>query len=95
MEVYEEGLVIGLDVYDGDFKNDNRHGHGTMTYSDGDVYVGGWLYDYKSGQGNMTFKNGDTYEGDYMNDKPHGRGKYKCAGSCEFYDGQYSDGGRK
>jgi len=73
------------DVYDGEWKNNEKHGKGKMTYGkDGDVhkkykngvYEGHWINDQKWGEGKMTYtKNGRerVWEGPWkfdQKDKP-------------------------
>ena len=69
------------DVYDGEWKNNEKHGKGTMTYGkDGDVhkkyingvYEGDWINDQKWGKGKMTYTKNDrksVYEGKWAFDK--------------------------
>jgi len=39
--------------YEGEYKNGNRHGAGSMYMPDGNVYVGSWENDQKHGIGNL------------------------------------------
>ena len=49
--------------YVGEFKNGEKHGHGTLTYKKGkykgDKYVGKWKYDVFHGKGTYTFSEGN------------------------------------
>merc|ERR1719296_160979 len=36
--------------YTGEWKNDERNGLGTYTWTSGDKYIGGWKYDNQNGQ---------------------------------------------
>jgi len=38
-------------IYGGDWRDDIRHGHGTLTYPDGRKFVGEWPNGKKHGQG--------------------------------------------
>ena len=62
------------DIYIGDFKNNKRHGHGTLTSDDGTQYVGKWADNKFNGQGMETYPNGDKYIGEFKNNKRHGQG---------------------
>ena len=55
------------EMYEGDWKNDNKHGKGTIifiigkiTYNDGESYDGDWLDDKKHGHGNSLFNDRNT-----------------------------------
>ena len=37
-------------MYEGEFKDDKRHGHGTFSYFSGDRYEGDWVEDKRHGQ---------------------------------------------
>ena len=45
-------------VYEGDFADGKREGHGTLTKANGDVYEGDFENDAMTGIGKYTFKNG-------------------------------------
>ena len=62
------------DKYVGEWKLDNFHGQGTLTFGNqsqwaGDKYVGEYKDDKKHGQGTYTFADGEQREGYYLNDK--------------------------
>ena len=44
--------------YEGEWKDGEKHGQGTTTYSDGSEYVGGWKNDKKHGQGQYNWSDG-------------------------------------
>jgi hypothetical protein len=46
----------------GRWKDDNKHGKGTMDYASGDKYTGAWVNDNMTGQGVYTFASGNRYE---------------------------------
>jgi hypothetical protein len=64
------------DIYNGDVKDNTKHGKGGMNYSNGDYYKGEWKDDNRDGYGKCIYKNGDIYEGMWKNDKQNGKGKY-------------------
>lgn len=47
--------------YSGDFYEDDSHGKGKVTYSNGDTYEGDIDHDIKQGKGKYTFKDGSFY----------------------------------
>ena len=58
--------------YFGAWRNDKKHGHGTVIFSDGTLYVGAFKNDKITGQGTAVFVNGDKYSGTWRNGKKHG-----------------------
>ena len=42
--------------YDGDWKDDVRHGKGTFEYTNGDKYEGDWADDIQHGKGTYFFR---------------------------------------
>ncbi len=62
--------------YDGDYKDDMKHGFGTFVYPDGSKYVGEWTNDLRHGQGEYTYASGDVYKGSWKNGKKSGEGVY-------------------
>ena len=59
-------------LYEGEWKNNKRHGKGTMTWVMGQ-YVGDWN-DKLDGVGNLSLPNGKKYSGEFKKDKYHGQG---------------------
>jgi len=55
-------------VYEGDWKDDKRHGTGKYTSSLG-TYEGEWSHDQRNGKGIMRYANGDVYEGSWSADR--------------------------
>ena len=54
-------------------ENSKRHGHGVMTYADGDKYDGEWEDDNQHGDGVYTWEDGAIFDGEFENGKRHGR----------------------
>ena len=52
--------------YEGDWKDDLRHGMGQIEYKNGDSYKGNWVGDYMDGMGEMVYNNGDRYKGAWV-----------------------------
>ena len=63
------------EVYEGEYKDDKKHGQGKRTWADGNVYEGEWKDHKKHGQGKYTWADGEVYEGEYKDCMRHGQGK--------------------
>lgn len=50
-----KGLALGIDRYDGTFKNGYPSGRGVYTWSDGTVYDGEWKQGKRSGKGTYSY----------------------------------------
>ena len=48
--------------YDGEWKNDKKHGQGTKYFANNDRYEGQWNENKRHGKGTHTYANGDMYE---------------------------------
>ena len=81
------------DNYKGTWKDNKRHGQGTMTYANKDIYEGTWTYDKRNDQGKMTYENGDIYEGEWFRTQRHGNGTMRYANG-DIYDGEWYEGYR-
>jgi len=76
--------------YEGEWKDDTKHGQGNYTYADGDKYVGEYKNDKMHGQGTYTYANGDKYVGEFKDNKMHGHGIGTFA-SGNQYVGEHKD----
>ena len=64
-------LYVNGTLYEGDFKNDEYHGYGTLKaqaryYDDVSEYVGGFENGIKHGKGKETKESGEIYDGDFV-----------------------------
>ena len=58
------------EVYEGEYRNENREGNGKYIWEDGEYYIGQYLNGKRHGKGIYYYKNGNIkYEGDFVNDK--------------------------
>jgi len=73
-----------LYVYEGQWENDRRHGHGSYTDADGNAYTGMWREGKLHGNGEWRGVLGDSYDGDFVDNKRHGHGVYE-----DIYGGRY------
>ncbi len=64
--------IDGVDTghrYDGDVRNSDFNGNGTMTYKNGDRYVGKWKDGLRDGQGTLYKKDGTIERGVWRSDE--------------------------
>lgn len=96
-ERHGEGLwKSAQETYEGQWKQDHRHGKGKQTWEDGRVYAGQFADGKFHGFGRMEWTTPQglmAYEGDYVDDVKHGHGKYLWPDG-RVYDGQWVDGAR-
>lgn len=92
-----EGPLWAKTKYEGEYKNDLKHGQGRMTYKNsGIIYDGSWIKGKREGKGSLYKIQPDgervlIYSGLYKNGKPHGFGK-KVSKSGNVYEGQLEEG---
>ena len=68
---FEDGTV-----YQGNMKEEMKHGRGRFLFADGAYYEGYWKDDIPHGFGRFIKTNGDFYEGMCVNLKAHGKGSF-------------------
>eukprot|EP01084_Bolivina_argentea_P283306 485148_1 len=78
-------------VYEGEWKNNMKHGQGKCVYKNGDVYVGSWKNDKKDGNGKLVYHNGRIVEGEWKNDAANGFVK-TIHTNGEVFEGQVING---
>lgn len=83
-------LVSNNLVYDGEFIDGKKHGHGVETRSDGHKYTGQWSHDLYHGYGQLQKVNGSVYKGFFHTGTYHGYGTLKKQDGN--YDGQFCHG---
>jgi hypothetical protein len=76
------------DKYEGQLFQNQMHGRGIFTSSQGYVYTGEFRYGKPNGLGKLVYDNGDRYEGGFLEDMLHGRGKYNYANG-DLYQGEF------
>ncbi len=62
--------------YEGEFKDDKKHGRGVYRYTSGAVYEGEFKDDKRHGRGVYRYASGDVYEGEFKDGNFHGQGVY-------------------
>ena len=78
------------DKYEGQMFQEQMHGRGIFTSSQGYVYTGEFRYGKPNGRGKLVYDNGDKYEGHFLEDMLHGQGKYNYANG-DFYQGEFQN----
>ena len=53
--------------YQGEYKDDERHGYGEMRWKDGSLYKGEWVKGVQQGMGEMRFADGRVKRGYFEN----------------------------
>ena len=79
--------------YEGEWRNDRRHGRGTCTWPNGTRYEGKWRSGRHHGQGSKEWPDGDRYKGGWRVGKRHGRGTYTWSDGRR-YEGEWNNGKR-
>ena len=69
--------------YEGQLKDNNLHGKGTLTWPDGNEYSGDWVEGKRHGKGKLTLKTGTIYIGDWRDGKSTGKGTYTWVDRAE------------
>ena len=64
-KVKEQRLGLMGKRYEGEWKEGEKDGQGTHTWSSGNVYEGEWKEGEKDGQGTHTWSSGNVYEGEW------------------------------
>ncbi|KAL4460951.1 hypothetical protein ABPG74_016423 [Tetrahymena malaccensis] len=77
-------------LYEGYFKNNQKHGKGKLITFEGDVYIGEFQKNMKRGKGVLTYSNQDVYEGEFYQDTCHGNGKMIYAKDQSVYIGGWN-----
>ena len=65
----------------GEFKDGEKHGQGTYTWSDGREYVGEYKNGERNGQGTSTSPDGQKYVGEWKDGKPWNGTQYDKEGN--------------
>jgi len=85
-------LTLNGASYEGEIRDGNATGNGTLTFGDGRKYVGKFKDNKRHGQGAWTI-GGFKYEGGWLNDSYHGQGT-ETYPKGRKYVGEFKDGYR-
>lgn len=100
---FKDGVQVGKgqfysnccqSLYDGEFIDGHKSGHGTEVFENGDKYEGEFKDGKFSGKGEMKFSNGDVYKGDFNNGVFHGEGELKTSETtinCKWTHGKIGE----
>ena len=94
--IWRKGMAETANIYEGEFKDEKKHGKGKFTWgATGNVYDGDFYEDKRQGFGIYTWLDGTKYVGEWMNDKQHGKGKMVYPEGDrqigEYVDGKYQE----
>ena len=90
--VYRENVTGS--VYDGDWKDNMRHGVGVLTFASGLEYSGEFFKDSIHGQGTVTLIDSSVYTGCFFNGLFHGNGTIEDSATKSVYTGEFAYGVR-
>lgn len=79
-------------VYDGDWKDNMRHGVGVLSFASGLEYTGEFFEDAIHGQGTVTLIDSSVYTGSFFNGLFHGNGTLEESAAKSFYTGEFTNG---
>ena len=77
--------------YQGQVKNNQFHGIGTITLPSGKTYRGQWAHGKMHGKGVYQWPDGRFYKGEFVQNKKHGTGVYGW-GNGKIYTGGFVNG---
>lgn len=77
--------------YQGEFKENQKHGNGVYVWENGDRYEGEFADDRPNGKGKWSFASGDTYEGEVKAGVIVGKGT-STTKSGDTFDGSFVNG---
>lgn len=77
--------------YDGELAYGLPHGHGKITFKDGDSYEGEWKACKPHGRGKAIFQNGDSYDGGWKDGRAQGSGTLTFKSGLS-YEGSWESG---
>jgi hypothetical protein len=89
IETYPDKDQQGRLSYNGEWKEDLKHGFGTQIWKNGDKYEGQWTNGFRS-KGIMVFKDGLKYDGELLDGKKHGFGTQYDKKGAILYQGQWA-----
>ena len=67
--------MVNLGSYEGQWRNGEHHGEGSLTFESGYEIIGEWRFNSLI-RGTATWPNGNKYEGHFKNWDWHGQGKF-------------------
>jgi len=81
-------------IYDGDWYEGQRSGHGSCTVIGKATYVGNWFGDIFHGEGELVNAKGNIYKGEWNTGMQHGLGKWESFETGETYKGNWMNNKR-
>lgn len=84
---YEDGKI-----YEGEWKDNKRHGNGKLVFPNGASYEGEWKDDEIEGYGTVLWQDGGKYVGYFEDSQRHGKGTSYNADGIKMYEGDHKYG---
>ncbi|KAL4487476.1 hypothetical protein ABPG72_006996 [Tetrahymena utriculariae] len=78
-------------IFEGEWKNDKKHGKATEIYQNGGRYFGNFANGKKNGKGQFKWVNGEIYDGEWKDGTKHGSGLWKGI-KGDSYIGEWKEG---
>lgn len=78
-------------LYKGDWKDNRRHGKGTIESQNGERYEGNWINGKREGEGKYYWPSGEKYEGEWKDNKRHGKGILYDRDNNVQYEGMWKN----
>ena len=69
-----QGVASEKDVYDGDWRDNRRHGRGIRRWPNGEEYSGEWVDGERHGKGTLKYANGSVLCGEWVHGCRRGTG---------------------
>ena len=71
-------------MYEGEYFEGKKHGHGILRFGDGSKYDGDFQYNDIHCKGTYTWPDGKEYNGEWKYNKQDGQGKFTKNGITRF-----------
>ena len=75
-------------MYEGEFREDKKHGRGTYRYATGQVYDGEWKAGKSEGRGTLRYADGDVDQGEFKAGKLYNGVKWRDKKAKQVVEGK-------
>lgn len=84
-------VLLPAGMYEGDVRDGQPHGFGTLSTDDGDIYEGGWRDGKRHGYGELIWNDGSRYAGFWHDGEMEGQGTLTTHDG-DRYKGEFRNG---